>query len=81
MAEVAISVIIPTHNRRDILKRCIGALSKQVIEREKYEILVVDDGSIDGTKDMIDELKDGYPFHCCICIKKIKDLRPQEILV
>ena len=46
-----ISVIIPTYNRLHILKKCLLALEKQQESKlyEGYEILVVDDGSTDGT--------------------------------
>ncbi|KAJ7296046.1 hypothetical protein O6H91_Y147400 [Diphasiastrum complanatum] len=47
------SVIIPTYNRLPILRKCLRALEEQ-IEFEQagikaYEVVVVDDGSIDGT--------------------------------
>ena len=46
-----ISVIIPTFNRRLILEKCIKSLENQTVDSdiEGYEILVVDDGSSDGT--------------------------------
>lgn len=49
-----ISVIIPTYNRRDTIERCISSVIKQ--SYPAYEIIVVDDGSKDGTIDII-ELK------------------------
>lgn len=48
-----ISVIIPTFNRKRVLGECLGALLKQTLPRDKYEIIVVDDGGRDGTKDMV----------------------------
>ncbi|WP_320664363.1 glycosyltransferase family 2 protein [Prochlorococcus sp. MIT 1223] len=46
-----ISVIIPTYNRKLILEKCLNALEKQIIipEIKEYEIVVIDDGSTDGT--------------------------------
>lgn len=48
-----LSVVIPTYNRQPILAKCLRALEEQVIEPggaiEAYEIIVVDDGSTDGT--------------------------------
>ena len=46
-----ISVIIPTFNRIDILNRAIDSVLNQSIN--PYDIIVVDDGSTDGTSDMI----------------------------
>lgn len=43
------SVVIPTRNRAGLLARCLGALAKQTLGPEEIEIIVVDDGSTDGT--------------------------------
>lgn len=47
------SVVIPTYNRRPILQKCLRAMERQTISPSGpivgYEILVVDDGSTDGT--------------------------------
>tara|TARA_Y100001968_G_scaffold30341_1_gene23460 strand:- start:74 stop:1006 length:933 start_codon:yes stop_codon:yes gene_type:complete len=46
-----ISVVIPTYNRLPILKKCLIALENQIFNNETYdyEIVIVDDGSTDGT--------------------------------
>ncbi len=46
-----ISIVIPTYNRRPILEKCLLALEKQdlIPQISGYEIVVVDDGSNDGT--------------------------------
>jgi len=43
------SVIIPTHNSEATIMRCINSLTSQSYPREKFEIIVVDDGSTDKT--------------------------------
>ena len=45
------SVVIPTYNRLPILQKCLRALEEQFIEPpvERYEVVVVDDGSSDDT--------------------------------
>ncbi len=45
------SVIIPTYNRKPILEKCLRALESQIYDRPiiDYEVIVVDDGSTDGT--------------------------------
>ncbi|MFZ5800394.1 MAG: glycosyltransferase family 2 protein [Candidatus Omnitrophota bacterium] len=50
-----ISVIIPAFNRRERLKLCIDSLLEQSLGRDKYEIIVVDDGSTDGTAVLLQE--------------------------
>ena len=46
-----ITIIIPTYNRKKKLAKCLEALSKQ--SYSNYEIIVVDDGSTDSSKDII----------------------------
>lgn len=51
------SVIICSRNRKDLLKGTIETLDIQTIPSDSYEVIVVDDGSEDGTGDMINSLK------------------------
>ena len=44
-----LSIIIPTHNSELTIKGCIDSLTSQSYPREKFEIIVVDDGSTDKT--------------------------------
>jgi glycosyltransferase involved in cell wall biosynthesis len=48
-----ISVIIPTYNRKSILQECLQSLLNQSISTSDYEILVISDGSDDGTKEFM----------------------------
>ncbi len=52
-----ISVIIPTYNRRPRLETCLEHLSKQSLNREAFEVIIVNDGSTDDTKAFLDSLK------------------------
>jgi len=47
--ELILSIIIPTHNSELTIKQCIESLTSQSFPREKFEIIVVDDGSTDQT--------------------------------
>ncbi len=51
-----ISIVIPTRNRKNILKKCLKSLNKQSISNNKYEIIVIDDGSNQDNKTMIESL-------------------------
>ena len=51
-----ISIVIPTYNRKLKLKACLNSLFMQNYSKEAFEIIVIDDGSADGTKDMLDAL-------------------------
>lgn len=44
-----ISLIICTHNRAEILPRCLSAARNQSLNPREYEIIVVDNGSADHT--------------------------------
>lgn len=48
-----LSVIIPAYNAEDTIGHCLSALLNQSLPREAYEIIVVDDGSTDGTRDVL----------------------------
>mgnify|MGYP002725537785 CR=1 FL=1 len=50
-----LSVIIPTHNRAEILKKCLEKLSEQ--KGVDFEVIVVDDGSTDSTESVIADLR------------------------
>jgi glucosyl-dolichyl phosphate glucuronosyltransferase len=46
---IDISAIVCTHNRASYLRKALASLCKQTLDDERYEILVVDNGSTDGT--------------------------------
>lgn len=59
------SVVIPTYNRLPILQKCLRALEYQDIRRDSviagYEVVLVDDGSTDGTLEWLEAHKDEFP--------------------
>lgn len=55
----ALSVVIPTFNRANILQRCLAQLAAQTLPPEHYEVIVVDDGSTDATPQLLDEAARG----------------------
>ena len=48
-APITISVVLPTYNRRARLERALNALERQTLPSERFEVIVVDDGSTDDT--------------------------------
>jgi glycosyltransferase involved in cell wall biosynthesis/peptidoglycan/xylan/chitin deacetylase (PgdA/CDA1 family) len=52
-----ISVIIPTYNRRALLARTLQTIFNQDFPGDEYEVIVVVDGSSDGTAEMLSELQ------------------------
>lgn len=55
------SVIIPTFNRRQHLLECLSSVSAQ--RRRPDEVIVVDDGSNDGTVEALGDLQDVIVIH------------------
>ncbi len=54
-----ISVVIPTYNRKPILEKCLLALENQHFT--DYEVVLVDDGSTDGTLSWLAANQDLFP--------------------
>jgi len=54
MTEVKVSVIIPTLNRLDMLRRVLASVEKQ--STQPREVIVVDGGSTDGTVEFVNSL-------------------------
>lgn len=57
MSELAYSVVVPVHNERENIKPLVAAVLP-VMEKlgEPFELLLVDDGSTDGTSELLDQL-------------------------
>ena len=53
-SNIKYSVIVPTRNRADILERCLLCLSELNPPLQGWEVLVVDNGSTDSTKDVVE---------------------------
>ncbi len=51
-----LSILIITHNQRDLLKRCLQSVLAQEL-RVPFEVIVSDDRSTDGTEEMIADLR------------------------
>jgi len=47
-----VSIIIPVYNDPQGLARCIDVLGKQTYPRDRFELLVVDNGSTDATREV-----------------------------
>jgi glycosyltransferase involved in cell wall biosynthesis len=55
---IELSIIIPTYNREHQLRSCLESLSRQTTT--DFEVIVVIDGSTDGTRDMLATLTTPY---------------------
>ena len=55
-AQEKVSVIIPTYNRAHLIERSIRSVLNQTYQN--FELLIVDDGSTDNTKAVVDKIQD-----------------------
>ena len=51
-----VSIILPTYNRADIILPSIESVLNQTYD--KFELIIVDDGSVDNTQEVIAKIKD-----------------------
>ncbi|MUL35121.1 family 2 glycosyl transferase [Gloeocapsopsis sp. AAB1 = 1H9] len=62
---VFFSIVIPTYNRQPILAKCLKALEQQNLADdsaiEGYEVVLVDDGSTDGTLEWLQDNAAEFP--------------------
>ena len=56
------SVIVPTYNRLPILKKCLTALEGQTLAAKDFEVIVIDDGSSDGTEQLLTQYRPPFRF-------------------
>ena len=52
MSEPRVSVVVPVYNGDDLIAGCLASLDAQTLAPGEYEVIVVDDGSGDGTREV-----------------------------
>lgn len=52
-----LSIIIPVYNSEETIKNCITSVIQQNVSNVEYEIVVIDDGSTDRTREILEQLK------------------------
>lgn len=61
--EPELSVVVATHNRRELLLRCLRSLGGQEgAEPGSFETIVADDGSSDGSREAVEGLETAFPL-------------------
>lgn len=56
-----LSILVPVYNELDTVEAAIGRLAAADVGAASYELIVVDDGSSDGTGDLLSELAEQHP--------------------
>jgi len=62
MSEGELTIIIPTYNRKDVLRKTLEAYCSQSAQGVILEVLVVDDGSTDRTESVVAQSAEGSPI-------------------
>ena len=60
-SELAISVVVCTYNRAELLATCLQTLCEQTLAMSDYEVLVVDNNSQDNTRDVAEDYCRRFP--------------------
>ncbi len=64
--QVDVSIIVPTYNEAENLPVLVKKLDTVLRNRYRYEIIVVDDNSPDGTAEIAQELAKSYPVRVIV---------------
>ena len=67
-----VSIIVPARNEEHNIGRCVTSLLEQ--DYGQYEVIVVDDGSTDGTAHILDELAKTHPNGARLYVLRLRDL-------
>ena len=61
MSELSLTYIIPVYNTERYLTRCLNSIVSQGLADDDYEVLVVDDGSTDGSRGVAEAFAREHP--------------------
>ena len=59
MIDIKVSIIVPVYNAEKYLKKCLNSLVKQTLD--EIEIIIINDGSVDKSQEIINEFSNQYP--------------------
>lgn len=68
-----VSFIIPAYNASKTIIRCLDSVIKLRIDRSEYEVIVIDDCSLDHTAELVKEIAENQ--HNLILLRQIKNHR------
>jgi glycosyltransferase involved in cell wall biosynthesis len=70
MSAPDVSVVIPVYNMASCLAECLGGLRDQTFPSERFEIILVDDGSTDNTLATANQLKIDFAMDNMVIVQQ-----------
>ncbi len=58
--QMKVSITIPVYNEAEIIKKIISEIDAKVVKKGNFEFIVVEDGSNDGTKEVLKKIGKKY---------------------
>jgi glycosyltransferase involved in cell wall biosynthesis len=62
MLNPEVSVVITTYNEENFIEKAIKSVLNQTLPKNMYELIVIDDGGVDSTQDIISNLQSKTDF-------------------
>ena len=56
-----VSAIVPMRNERSYIERCLRSLAAQDYPSGRFEVIVVDGGSNDGSRELVESMREEVP--------------------
>ena len=61
---IQFSVVVPFLNEQNHIERCVRALLNQDFDKDQYEIIFIDNGSTDGSGEIVRRYAEIEPLRC-----------------
>ena len=58
---IQLSIIVPVYNTEKYLSRCLDSLIRQDLSPNEYEIIVINDGSQDNSREIVRDYMSRHP--------------------
>ena len=75
-----ISVIVPVKNEENVLGRLLSSILNTDYPKEKREIVVVEDGSVDSTLEICKDFEKKYPSQVKVITRNVSDGKPSALV-
>ena len=69
-SRLELSVVVSTFERPEHLRRCLASLARQTLDRQRYEIIIADDGSRDETRQVVERFRERSDVSLVFCTQE-----------